>query len=90
MHPVLCWVFGIGYAVEKYEEKWQMRGSEHLLLFNTEIWGLSTEYATSASERIKSAAQTNIYHFTLMTSPHSVSYICDCYRGEHYYLVCRN
>lgn len=56
MHPVLCWLFGICYAVEQYEEKWQMRGSEHLLL-NTEIWGLSTEHATAASEIIKCAAQ---------------------------------
>lgn len=67
-----------------------MRGSEHVLLLNTEIWGLSSEHATSASEGIQRAAQTNISQFTLMTSPHSVSYICDCYRGvggggEHYY-----
>lgn len=60
-----------------------MRGSEHLSLLNTEIWGLSTEHATAASETIKCAAQTNISQFTLMTSPHSVSCICDCYRGEH-------
>lgn len=33
-----------------------MRGSEHLLL-NTEIWGLSTEHATTALEVIKCAAQ---------------------------------
>ena len=87
MHSVLCWLFGICYAVEQYEEeKWQIRGSEHLLLLmliNTEIWGLSTEHATAASEIIKCAAQTNISQFTLMTSPHSVSCICDCYWGEH-------
>lgn len=42
-----------------------------------EYWNLgrSTEQSPSASEGIKSAAQTNVSQFTFMTSPHSVSYI---------------
>lgn len=36
-----------------------MRGSEHELLLNTEIWGQSTQHATSTSEESQCAAQSN-------------------------------
>lgn len=54
---LVIWYLLCSYSSMKKNGKWE--ASEHMLL-NTEIWGLSTEHTTFASERIKCAAQTNI------------------------------